>query len=186
MYGFERFSYAIRNLSGTLPTDKFSVEISHKYSDGSAPVEGILIPVLYCVYYAHVFPYHKFVHDRRLLPHFQCNSPTLFLTHWSWDKMDTIFQTRFSTAFSWMKMFKFRWIFDGYLFRRVQLTTYQHWYRKWRVAVQAKRQYLNQWCLVYWRLYVSLGLNESIGQLTWKTNKIRHIPLEPQVWYGYV
>ena len=29
------------------------------------------------------------------------------LTHWGWDKMDTISQTTFSNAFSWMKMYEF-------------------------------------------------------------------------------
>ena len=30
------------------------------------------------------------------------------LTHWGWDKMVAIFQTTFSYAFSWMKMYEFR------------------------------------------------------------------------------
>ena len=29
------------------------------------------------------------------------------LTHWGWDKMAAIFQTTFSNAFSWMKMYEF-------------------------------------------------------------------------------
>ena len=32
-----------------------------------------------------------------------------FLTHCGRDKMDTILQTTFSSAFFWMKMFEFRW-----------------------------------------------------------------------------
>ena len=31
------------------------------------------------------------------------------------------------------------------------------------VQIMAWRHYLNQWCLIYWRIYASLGLNE----LTW-------------------
>ena len=51
------------------------------------------------------------------------------LTHWGWDKMDAIFQTTFSYAFSWMKMYKF-WIrFHWCLFQGVQLTKSQHWFR---------------------------------------------------------
>ena len=51
------------------------------------------------------------------------------LTHWGWDKMAAIFQTTFSNAFSWIKMFKFRLIFHWSLFPRVQLTIFQHWFR---------------------------------------------------------
>ena len=49
------------------------------------------------------------------------------LTHWGRDKMASIFQTIFSIAFSWMKMFKFRLIFHWSVFPRVQLTIFQHW-----------------------------------------------------------
>ena len=35
----------------------------------------------------------------------------------------------------------------------------QHWFGKWLVADQATSHYLNQWCLIYWRIYASLGLN---------------------------
>ena len=52
-----------------------------------------------------------------------------FLTHWGRGKMDAIFQTTFSNAFSWMKMFKFRLRFHWNLFPRVQLTLFQHWFR---------------------------------------------------------
>ena len=47
------------------------------------------------------------------------------LTHWGRDKMAAIFQTTFSNAFSWMKMFKFRLRFHWSLFPRVQLTIFQ-------------------------------------------------------------
>ena len=50
---------------------------------------------------------------------FQWNSS---LTHWGRDKMAAIFQTTFSNAFSWMKIFKFRLRFHWSLFPRVQLT----------------------------------------------------------------
>ena len=83
-----------------------------------------------------------------------------FLTHWGRDKMDAISQTTFSSAFSWMKIFEFRWKFHWSLFLRVQLTIFQHWFRYWLGAVQATSHYLNQWWLVYWRIYASLGLNE--------------------------
>ena len=51
------------------------------------------------------------------------------LTHWGRDKMAAIFQTTFSKAFSWMKMFKFRLNFHWSLFPKVQLTILQHWFR---------------------------------------------------------
>ena len=43
-----------------------------------------------------------------------------FLTHWDRDQMADIFQTTFSNAFSWMKIFEFQLIFHGSLFLRVQ------------------------------------------------------------------
>ena len=53
------------------------------------------------------------------------------LTHWGRGKMAAIFQTAFSNAFSWMKMFEFRLKFHWSLFLRVQLTIFQHWFRLW-------------------------------------------------------
>ena len=69
------------------------------------------------------------------------------------------FQT-FSYVFSWMKMYKFRLRFHWSLFPRVELTIFQHWVRLWLGAGQATSHYLNQWWLVYWRIYASLGLSE--------------------------
>ena len=74
--------------------------------------------------------------------------------------MDAISQTTFWIAFSWMKMFGFRLKFHWSLFLRVQLTIFQHWFRKWLGAVQATSHYLNQWWLFYGCIYASLGLNE--------------------------
>ena len=51
------------------------------------------------------------------------------LTHWGRDKMDAISQTTFSSAFSCMKMFEFRFEFHWSLFLRVQLVIFQHWFR---------------------------------------------------------
>ena len=83
------------------------------------------------------------------------------LTHWSRDKMATIFQTTFSNAFSWMKVFEFQFrTFHWSLFPRVQLTIFQHWFRKWLGSVQATSHYVNQWWPVYWCIYASLGFNE--------------------------
>ena len=80
-------------------------------------------------------------------------------------QMDAISQTTFSNAFSWMKMFEFRLKFHWSLFLGFQLTIFQHWFRYWLGAVQATSHYLNQWWLVYWRIYASLSLNELISCL---------------------
>ena len=82
------------------------------------------------------------------------------LTHWGRDKMATVSQTTLSNAFSWMKMLEFLLRFHWSLFLWIQLTIFQHWFREWLGAGQATRHYLNQWWLVYWRIYASLGLNE--------------------------
>ena len=44
------------------------------------------------------------------------------LTHWGWEEMAAIFQTTFSNACSWMKMYEYRLKFHWSLFPRVQLT----------------------------------------------------------------
>ena len=90
----------------------------------------------------------------------------MFLTHCGRDKMAAIFQTTFSNAFSWMKMFEFRLRFHWSLFPMVWLTIFQHWFRWWLGAGEATSHYLNQWWLVYWRIYASLGLNELIVAIT--------------------
>ena len=82
------------------------------------------------------------------------------LSHWGWDKMAAIFQTTFSIAFSWMKMYEFGIIFHWSLLLRVKLTIFQHWFRIWCGADQATSHYLKQWWLLYWSIYESLDLNE--------------------------
>ena len=67
-------------------------------------------------------------------------------------QMDAISQATFSNVFSWMKMFEFRLKFHWSLFPRVQLTIFH---------------YLNQWWLVYWRIYASLGLNKLNDKFCW-------------------
>ena len=70
-----------------------------------------------------------------------------------------------------MKMFEFRLKFHWSLFLRVQLTIFQHWFRKWLGAVQATSHFLNQWWLDYRRIYASLGLNELI-RMSYFTNSL--------------
>ena len=87
-------------------------------------------------------------------------TPINELTHWDWDKIAVIFQTTFSNAFSWMKIYEFHLSFHWSLFLRFQLMIFQHWFRQWLGAEQATSHYLNQWWLVYWRIWASLGLND--------------------------
>ena len=83
------------------------------------------------------------------------------LTHWGRDKiMAAISQTILSNAFPCMKMLEFRLKFCRILFLRVQLTIFQHWFRQWLGVDLATSHYQNQWWLDYWRIYVSLRLNE--------------------------
>ena len=50
---------------------------------------------------------------------------------------------------------------------KVQLTIFQDWFRWWLGAGQATSHYLNQWWLVYWRIYASLSLNELTVWSMW-------------------
>ena len=75
-------------------------------------------------------------------------------------QMAAIFQTTFSNAFSWMKMYQFSLRLHWSLFPRVKLTIFHPWFRQWLGADQATSHYLNQGWKVYWRIYTSLGLNE--------------------------
>ena len=91
------------------------------------------------------------------------NDP-LVLTHRNRDKTAGTFQTTFSIAFSWIKMYDFRLKFHWSLFLRVKLTILQQWFRWWLGAVQATSHYLNQWWLDYRRIYASRGLNELTAE----------------------
>ena len=66
----------------------------------------------------------------------------------------------FKRIFMHQKMYEFRLRIHWNLFLRFQLTIFQYWFRNWLGADQATSHYLNQWWLVYWRIYASLGLNE--------------------------
>ena len=61
---------------------------------------------------------------------------------------------------SWKKLHRLRLKFHRRLFPMVQLTTPQHWFRQWLVALSATSHYLNQCWLFYWRIYASYDLNE--------------------------
>ena len=94
------------------------------------------------------------------LPKYSCLTTTCVKTHWGRDKMDAVSQSKFSRAFSSMKIVVFWLNFHWNMFPRIKLTIIQHWFRYWLGADQATSHYLNQWWLFYRRIYASLGLNE--------------------------
>ena len=83
--------------------------------------------------------------------------------------MATNFLTTIWNAFYWMKMYKLWLRFHWSFFPGVQLTIFQHWFRKWLGVKEVTSHYLNQWWLVYWCLD-ALCLNElthySLGGMT--------------------
>ena len=103
----------------------------------------------------------------------------MYLTHWGRDKMAAISQTILSNAFSYEFRLKFLWS----LFLKVKLTVFHHWFRQWLGAGQATSHYLNQWWLVYWRIYASLGLNElKIWGLRYGSSPWHWCPAHSQVF----
>ena len=82
------------------------------------------------------------------------------LTHWGRDKIAAIFQTTFSNAYYWMKMYDSRLGFHISVFHGFELTIRQHWFKQlWLGADQAASHYLNQWWLFHLRIYASFGLS---------------------------
>ena len=82
------------------------------------------------------------------------------LIYWGQDKMAANFLTTISNASSLMKIYKVWLRFHLSLSPRVQLTIFQHWFRKGLGAGQGTGHHLNQWRLVYWCIYASLSLND--------------------------
>ena len=105
------------------------------------------------------FTIHRLIFLQMAWPHmieykliawcFNTLKPIQYIHHFA----DGIFQ-----RISWTKMYELRLKFH-WSFLRAQITTSQHWKWKWLGADQATSHYLNQWWLVYWRIYASLGLN---------------------------
>ena len=80
----------------------------------------------------------KFYLDETAETEMSANHVPEDLTHWGRDKIAAIFQTTFSNAFSWMKMFKFRLRFHWSLCPRVQSTIFH--IGSDNVLVPARRQ----------------------------------------------
>ena len=83
---------------------------------------------------------------------FNCSGICLLLTRWGRNEIDTLFKCIFLNEIYWFRL-KCHWS----LFPSVQLTIFRHW--------SAPSHYLNQWCLLYWRLFALFGLNELSGYL---------------------
>ena len=81
--------------------------------------------------------------------------------------MADILHTIYSNAFSCMKINEFHIGFQWSWFLRFKLTIFQNWFRQWLGDDQATSHYLNQWWLVYWRIYASLSLNELSKYNVW-------------------
>ena len=92
--------------------------------------------------------------------------------------MTAIFQTIFSNAFSWMKMYKFRLRFHWSLLPGVRLTIFQYWFRQWLGADQATSHCLDQWWLIYWRMYASLGIHELMACMA----VLYHLTIQLYTW----
>ena len=90
----------------------------------------------------------------------------MILTQWGRGKMAAIFQTTYSNAFSWIKMFEFRLRFHWNLSLGVQLIISS--IGSDNGLAPARQQVIN-WTnydgLFYWPIYASLGLHEFI--ITW-------------------
>ena len=68
---------------------------------------------------------------------------------------DDIYKCIFLNENIWIS-FKNHWR----LFLGVSLTIFQHWLRYWLYTDHVTGHYLNQWWLVYWRIYESCCLND--------------------------
>ena len=88
----------------------------------------------------------------------------IHLTHWYREKMAPIFQTTFSSAFSWTKMYEFWLTFHWNLFSRVQLTIFRIGSDNGLAPIIRQAIIWTNDGIVYWRIYASLGLNELRDQ----------------------
>ena len=139
--------FHINYLSKVVGNFKFNLElwINETYIYGR-PLGSRALRMMASIKYAHG------IHE----PYFVVR----FLIHNGRDKMLDIVRTTFSNAFSWMKMYGFRLRFHWSFFPNGPINNISALVQIMVVADQAANHHLNQWCLVYWRIYASLGLNE--------------------------
>ena len=90
----------------------------------------------------------------------EVSSPRTALTNIHMGKMAAISQTTLSDAFSWMQTYEFRLRLHWILFRGVELTIFQHWFRWW---LGTERRQVIIWTNVdpiHWCKYAALGGDE--------------------------
>ena len=80
------------------------------------------------------------------------------LTHWGWDKFATILQMTFSNALN--ENVRILHKISLKFVPKVQINNIPALVQKTAWHQPSDKQLLNQWCLVYWCVYASLGLNE--------------------------
>ena len=101
----------------------------HKCSVNKMQLKKCLLNVNHFAQASMIWNYSLLKNDHACMIIHSQHCACWWLSHWSGDKMAAIFQTTFSYAFSWMKMYEFRWRFHWILFPRNQLTIFQHWFR---------------------------------------------------------
>ena len=83
----------------------------------------------------------------------------LCLTRQGRDKLTAIFQTTFSNIFSSVRIYEYCFVFT-------EVCSFgSNWQYPSIVAWSVPSHCLNQWCLVYWRLYASLSFSELKASL---------------------
>ena len=143
LFGFHSCQFNIGSVNVLLlkqnPLTGFHKEINRLHAEAgifqrTGPIPWLLMP------WPLVSPGYQQSRDWLRMINRSLSSMVKGLTHWGRGEVATILQTTFSNAFSWMKMYKFHLTFHWGL---LQLTTIQHWFRKWLGTGQATSHYLN-------------------------------------------
>ena len=88
----------------------------------------------------------------------------LCLTHQGRDKLTAIFQTTFWNIFSWVRIYEYCFVFT-------EVCSFgSNWQYPSIVAWSVPSHCLNQWYLVYWRIYASLSFSELTASLLFYYN----------------
>ena len=102
------------------------------------------------------------------------------LTHWGQDKMAAIFQMTFWNGFSWMKMYELRLKISLKFVPRGPINIIPVLVQI--MACRLTDTKLNQWWSAYWRIYVSIGLNE-LKEVIKDTLELTHMG---ELWVSFV
>ena len=90
-----------------------------------------------------------------------CQKFSSILKYWSRDELADNFQATISNGFSWVDVYEF-WLIQLKFVPRYLINHIPALLQIRFGANQAVGRHLKQWWLVYWRIYVSHGLNEVI------------------------